>query len=109
MTATACDVLVVGGGLIGSAAALGLANLGRRVVVVERAAPTLAAGEFGLDIRNVTLAPAWDTPFPDKSFDVVTMWDVIEHINAGDDERACREIARLCRRVAFIAPTTSGA
>lgn len=36
-------------------------------------------------------------PFPDKSFDVVTLFDVIEHLPPGDDELACRELARVAR------------
>jgi len=37
-------------------------------------------------------------PFEDKSFDVVTLFDVIEHLIPGDDELACREMARVARR-----------
>lgn len=37
-------------------------------------------------------------PFGDKSFDVVTMWDVIEHLVPGDDEAACKEMRRVARR-----------
>jgi len=37
-------------------------------------------------------------PFPDKSFDVVAMFDVIEHLLPGDDEAACRELNRVARK-----------
>jgi ubiquinone/menaquinone biosynthesis C-methylase UbiE len=37
-------------------------------------------------------------PFTDKSFDVVTLFDVIEHLIPGDDELACRELTRVARR-----------
>lgn len=37
-------------------------------------------------------------PFEDKSFDVATMFDVIEHLIPGDDELACRELARVARK-----------
>jgi ubiquinone/menaquinone biosynthesis C-methylase UbiE len=37
-------------------------------------------------------------PFDDKSFDVVTMFDVIEHLIPGDDKAACLEMARVSRR-----------
>ena len=36
-------------------------------------------------------------PFDDDEFDVVTMFDVIEHLLRGDDEAACRELARVAR------------
>ncbi len=52
------DLAVVGGGLIGAAAALGAARLGRRVVLLDRARPQYRAGRLGMDIRNVSLSPA---------------------------------------------------
>ena len=36
-------------------------------------------------------------PFSDRSFDVVTMIDVIEHLIPGDDELACKELRRIAR------------
>lgn len=37
-------------------------------------------------------------PHGDKSVDVVTMFDVVEHLLVGDDELACKELARVARR-----------
>jgi len=34
--------------------------------------------QYGLDIRQGVLSPGM---FPDKSFDVITLWDVIEHVS----------------------------
>jgi ubiquinone/menaquinone biosynthesis C-methylase UbiE len=51
-----------------------------------------------IDGLRVVRAEAHALPFPDKSFDVVTMLDVIEHLIPGDDEAACRELARVARR-----------
>ena len=47
---------------------------------------------------NVLYGEVHDLPFPDKSFDVVTLFDVIEHLIPGDDEKACKEMVRVGRR-----------
>lgn len=52
------DAVVVGAGLIGATAALGAADHGLRVLVVDRQAPTQSVGRLGIDIRNVALSPA---------------------------------------------------
>lgn len=46
----------------------------------------------------VIYGEAHDLPFPDKSFDVATLFDVIEHLVPGDDEAACKELLRVARR-----------
>jgi SAM-dependent methyltransferase len=51
-----------------------------------------------IDGLRVVHGEAHALPFSDKSFDVVTMLDVIEHLVPGDDEAACRELARIARR-----------
>jgi ubiquinone/menaquinone biosynthesis C-methylase UbiE len=50
-----------------------------------------------IDGHRVVPAEVHALPFADKSFDVVTMHDVIEHLIPGDDELACRELARVAR------------
>lgn len=56
------EVLVVGGGLVGAVAALGVAATGRRVGLVDRASPLerqkASLGTFGMDIRNIACSPA---------------------------------------------------
>lgn len=52
------DAAVVGGGIVGLAAALAFANAGRRTVVVERAPPQRMRGALGFDARSVALTPA---------------------------------------------------
>lgn len=51
-----------------------------------------------IDGATVVYAEAHALPFADKSFDVVTSFDVIEHLIPGDDEALCREMARVARR-----------
>jgi len=51
-------VTVVGAGLVGSTAALGLARAGFDVRLIERSAPQPNRGALGVDIRNVALSPA---------------------------------------------------
>lgn len=51
-----------------------------------------------IDGRRVIRAEVHALPFADRSFDVVTMFDVIEHLIPGDDEMACRELERVARK-----------
>ena len=52
------EVAVVGGGPVGAAAALGLADAGRRVALIERREPQVQAGSLGMDLRTLALSPA---------------------------------------------------
>lgn len=52
------DLAVVGGGVIGAAAALGGARRGFRVLLVEPGAPQLSRGRLGLDLRTLAVSPA---------------------------------------------------
>jgi ubiquinone/menaquinone biosynthesis C-methylase UbiE len=52
--------------------------------------------------KNVIAAEAHALPFSDKSFDVVFMADVIEHLIVGDDELACRELDRVARKCIVV-------
>ena len=51
-----------------------------------------------IDGTRVLRGEVHDLPFVDSMFDVVTMFDVIEHLLPGDDELACHELARVARR-----------
>lgn len=46
---------------------------------------------------EVVYALAHELPFPDRSFDIVSCTDVIEHILPGDDELAVREMCRVAK------------
>jgi 2-polyprenyl-3-methyl-5-hydroxy-6-metoxy-1,4-benzoquinol methylase len=67
---------------------------GWRVQGVEPSATTaaLARQQFGLDVRTGTL---FDVTFPEHSFDVVTMLDVLEHVE--QPQPLLTEVARLLK------------
>lgn len=44
---------------------------------------------------NVEYAEVHNLPFDDNSFQVVSMFDVIEHVLQGDDRLACKEMQRV--------------
>lgn len=52
------DAAVAGGGIVGIASALALADAGRRVALIERQAPQRVRGRLGFDARTVALSPA---------------------------------------------------
>ena len=78
------DTLIVGGGLVGCAAALGLHRLGYSVGLLERSAPKEMLGRLGFDPRMLALAPKWK-PFLESfatsawshkgSFDRLCAWE----------------------------------
>ncbi len=51
-------IAVVGGGLVGATTAMALAHRGYQVTLIDRRAPQIQRGVFGMDIRNVALSPA---------------------------------------------------
>jgi GT2 family glycosyltransferase/SAM-dependent methyltransferase len=63
------------------------------------------AAEVNADPRvRVVVANATDLPFPDGSFDVVTFFDILEHIT--DDALAAKEALRVLRPGGFVLVAT---
>ena len=58
MTTLTVDVAVAGGGLIGAAAAIALAQRNLSVALIDRAEPPITRGNLGFDIRTVAVNPA---------------------------------------------------
>lgn len=67
------------------------AKLGFSPVMGTEIVPSL------IDGHRVKYAEVQALPFEADSFDVVTMFDVIEHLIPGDDELACKELMRVAR------------
>lgn len=55
-----------------------------------------------IDGTRVIYAECHALPFPDKSFDVVSLYDTIEHLNPPDDEAVCREMFRVAKYFVMI-------
>jgi ubiquinone/menaquinone biosynthesis C-methylase UbiE len=51
-----------------------------------------------IDGSRVIFSEAHALQVADKSFDVASLWDVIEHLVRGDDEAVCHELERVARR-----------
>lgn len=85
------DVACGRGEMLGEAAGLGFAPVTGTEIVADL-----------IDGERICFAEVHALPFTDRSYDVVTMFDVIEHLIPGDDERACRELARVARRHILI-------
>lgn len=81
------DVAVVGGGMVGAAAALSLAHDGLRCALVEAHEPARWAADEEVDLRVVALAPSsarllrelgvWDTVLAARAraYDAMHVWD----------------------------------
>lgn len=60
------------------------------------------AVEYLCDGNRVINALAHELPFADKSFDVVTMFDVIEHLVPEDTDAICKELERVASKNVVI-------
>jgi len=71
----------------------------RSVTGVEPVDEDLETARRGIDDPRArfTVAGAADLPFPDESFDVAVMWEVLEHLPPGSEPTAFAEIARVLR------------
>ncbi len=95
------EVLEVGGGRSGLARLL---YPGAHITTVD-VEEEHAEADVNLDPRvRFVVADATDLPFADASFDVVTFFDVLEHIPA--DARAAAEALRVLRPGGFVLVTT---
>jgi len=55
-----------------------------------------------IDGHRVVYGEAHKLPLPERSIDVATLFDVIEHLVPGDDFLACQELRRVTRKHVLI-------
>lgn len=60
------------------------------------------AVEYLCDGVRVIHGMAHELPFDDESFDVVTMFDVMEHLIPEDTVTVCRELSRVARKTILL-------
>lgn len=66
--------------------------------------PELAPDHFANDTSEFVLGDARSLPFPEGSFDIVTMFDVLEHID--DDKMAAAEALRVVKPKGWLLIST---
>lgn len=66
--------------------------------------PTVAAAPGNRGATRFVTGSATDLPFPDSTFDIVTMFDLLEHVP--DDGKAAREAMRVLRPGGSVLVTT---
>ncbi|CAN5436313.1 hypothetical protein BH10PSE12_BH10PSE12_32620 [soil metagenome] len=66
--------------------------------------PSLKPDETADDRSTFVCGDARDLPFPDQSFDLVTLFDVLEHVD--DDQKAAREAMRVTRPGGWVLIST---
>ena len=60
------------------------------------------AVDYLCDGKRVIQALGHDLPFGDRSFDYVTMFDVMEHLVPDDTGAVCRELARVASKAVLL-------
>jgi ubiquinone biosynthesis UbiH/UbiF/VisC/COQ6 family hydroxylase len=80
------DVIVVGGGLVGAAAALAVGRTGAEVLLLDRRAPELVQGRLGFDLRTVALNPASAALLGGLGVDVTAMGEPFSHMFVWEEE-----------------------
>ena len=85
-----------------------LSELGKRIVGIDTSVTGVSLAQSRVDNASVELAvgSASDLPFKENTFDVVTLFEVIEHISTGQAENAIGEINRVLREKGKLILTT---
>lgn len=77
-------------------------NLAREITAVDVEEKALKVLKKSLPRVKCVRAESHKLPFKNNSFDVVTFWDVIEHIPVGSELSTIKEINRVLKRGGFI-------
>lgn len=85
-----------------------LSELGERIVGIDTSVTGISLAQSRVDKASVELAvgSASVLPFKENTFDVVTLFEVIEHISAEQARSAIEEISRVLREKGKLIITT---
>jgi ubiquinone/menaquinone biosynthesis C-methylase UbiE len=78
----------------------------RRVVGVDTSTPSLEVARRRVPSAEFIRASAFELPFADAEFDVVTAFDVLEHLPLGKDGAMLGEMRRVVRTDGVVAFST---
>ncbi|MDE1925200.1 MAG: class I SAM-dependent methyltransferase [Patescibacteria group bacterium] len=70
--------------------------------VTRHAGVAYTSVDIAEDLHPDVVAPVTNLPFPDKAFDVVCAFEVLEHMPFSEFEPALAELARIARRAVLI-------
>lgn len=96
LTVTGDSILDVGAGEGMMTAQLASRVPGREIVAIEYEAEGCAEFRSRYPDLRVVKGSAYNLPYPDDSFDLLTCFEVLEHLD--DPEQALREMRRVARR-----------
>jgi 2-polyprenyl-3-methyl-5-hydroxy-6-metoxy-1,4-benzoquinol methylase len=85
---------------------IGLERGAQRIVGLDASPQSLEAARERVPKAEFVLASAYELPFPDETFDVVTCFDVLEHLPKGKELTMLREMRRVLRGDGLIALST---
>jgi SAM-dependent methyltransferase len=77
-----------------------------RVVGLDASRQSLEAAHARVPKAEFVLGSAYSLPFADATFDIVTSFDVIEHVPRGEESTMLREMRRVVRSAGLMALST---
>jgi ubiquinone/menaquinone biosynthesis C-methylase UbiE len=81
-------------------------NYARQITAIDIEERALKVAKKSFPGTKFLKASVLNLPFPNRSFDVVTLWAVIEHIPRGTETKALKEINRVLKQKGILCLNT---